>query len=59
MTFSIVKELFKSFEGLRSGVILLVVSEKKLIDDVAGLRKEHLTRCQFSSAKNYSCFHKK
>ena len=50
MIFSIVKELFKSFEGLRSGVILLLGSERVLIDDVAGLRKRYLT-CQTPGSK--------
>ena len=48
MIFSIVKELFNSFEGLWSGVIILVGSERLLIDDVAGLRKRYLTCCQIS-----------
>ena len=51
MIFSIVKELFKSFEGLTSGVILLVGAERVLIDDVTGLRKRLLTCCQISSSK--------
>ena len=50
MILSIVKDLFKSLEGLRRSVIVLLKSERELIDDVAGLRIKHLTRCQISSA---------
>ena len=60
MILSIVKNLFKSFEGLRRSVIVLLGSERELIDDVAGLRKKHLTRCQILSAKIILVrFHKK
>ena len=60
MILSIVKDLFKSFEGLRRIVIVLLGSEREIIDDVAGLRKMHLTRCQISSAKIILVrFHKK
>ena len=51
MILSIIKDLFKSFEGLRRSVIVLLGSEREIIDDVAVLRKKHLTRCQISSSK--------
>ena len=60
MILSIVKDLFKSFECLRRSVLVLLGSERELIDDVAGLRKKHLTRCQNSIAKIILVrFHKK
>ena len=51
MILSIVKNLFKSFEGLRRSVILLAGFEKALIVDLASLRKKKLIRCQISSSK--------
>ena len=51
MIFSIVKDLFKWFEGLCRSVIVLVDSTGGLIADVGGLRKKYLTRCQISSSK--------
>ena len=40
MNFSAVKDLFKKFDILPKSVIVLVVSEKELIVDLAGLRKK-------------------
>ena len=51
MILSIVKDLFKSFEGLSRSVIVLVGSERGLIVDLACLRKKYLIRCQISSSK--------
>ena len=60
MILSIVKDLFKSFEGIRRSVIVLVGSERGLIVDLARLRKENYIRCQISSAKIILVrFHKK
>ena len=54
------KDLFKSFEGLCRSVIVLVVSDRGLIVDLAGLRKKYLIRCQISSSKiTLVRFHKK
>ena len=59
MIFCIVKELFKSFEGLRSGVRLLVGYERVLIDDESSLRNRYLTCCQISGSKiSFVRFHK-
>ena len=49
MIFNIVKNLFKSFEGLCRSVIVLVGSTGGLIVDLGGLRKKYLIRCQISS----------
>ena len=51
MIFGIVKDLFKSFEGLCRSVIVLVVSAGGLIVDFGGLRKKYVIRCQISSSK--------
>ena len=52
--------LVQTFEGLRRSVIVLLGSERDLINDVAGLRKKHIKRCQISSAKIIPVrFHKK
>ena len=60
MIFSIVKDLFKGFEGLCRSVILLVGSTGGLIVDLGGLSKKYLTRCQISSSKFIILrFHKK
>ena len=40
MKFSAVKDLFKKFDILPKRVIVLVVSEKELFVDPAGLRKK-------------------
>ena len=40
MNFSAVKDLLKKFDILPRSVIVLVVSEKALIVDLAGLRKK-------------------
>ena len=45
MIFSIVKDLFKSIEGLCRSVIVLVSSTGGLIVDLGGLRKKYLIRC--------------
>ena len=52
MTFSIVKDLFKSIEGPSRSVIILVGSEAEIISDIGDLRKKYLARCQISSSKN-------
>ena len=59
MIFSIVKDLFKSFEGLCRSVIVLVGSIGGLIVDLGGLRKKYLIRCQNSNSKVILRFHKK
>ena len=60
MSFSAVKELFNSIEGLRRSFIVLVGSDKGLIADLAGLSKKYLIRCQISSSKIiFVRFHKK
>ena len=41
MILSIVKDLFKSFQGIRRSVIVLVGSERGLIVDLACLRKKN------------------
>ena len=41
MKFSAVKDLFKNFDILPMSVIVLVVSKKELIVDLAGLRKSN------------------
>ena len=40
MNFSAVKYLFKKFDVLPKSVIVLVISEKELIVDLAGQRKK-------------------
>ena len=46
--------------GLSRIVKLLVGSEIEIIFDVGDLRKKYLTRCQFSSSKNFLVqFHEK
>ena len=60
MNFSAGKDLFKSIEGLRRSVIVLVGSDRGLIVDIAGLSKKYLIRCQISSSKIiFVPFHKK
>ena len=60
MIFSIVKDLFKSFEGLCRSVIVLIGSTGGLVVDLGGLRKKYLIRCQISSSKVIlKRFHKK
>ena len=60
MILSIVKDLFKSFEGLSRSVIVLVGSERGFIVDLAWLRKKDLIRCQILSPKVILMrFHKK
>ena len=60
MIFSIVKDLFKCFEGLCRSVIFLVRFTGGLIIDLGGLRKKYLIRCQISSSKvGLVGFHKK
>ena len=56
MNFSAVKDLFKKFDILPKSVIVLVVSEKELIVDLAGLRKKYLIGCQISSSKVFCAF---
>ena len=51
MIFSIVKDLFKLFEGLCRSVIVLVGCTGGLIFDLGGLREKYLMRCQISSSK--------
>ena len=60
MIISIVKDLFKWFEGLCRSVIVLEGSTEGLIVDLGGLRKKYLIRCQISSSKVILVrFHKK
>ena len=60
MIFSIVKDLFKWFEGLCRSVIVLVGFTGGLIVDRGGLRKKYLIRSQISSSKVVlGRFHKK
>ena len=60
MIFSIVKDLFKRFEGQCRSVIVLVGCTGGLIVDLGGLRKKYLTRCQISCSKVILVrFHKK
>ena len=60
MIFSIVKDLFKRFEGLCRSVIVLVGSTGGFFVDLGGLRKKYLTRCRISSSKVLQVrFHKK
>ena len=60
MIISIVKDLFKGFEGLCRSVIVLIGSTGGLIVDLGGLRKKYLIRCQIPSSKfNLKRFHKK
>ena len=59
MIFSIVKDLFKLFEGLCRSFIVVVGCTGGLIVDLGGLRKKYLTR-QISSSKVILVrFHKK
>ena len=51
MILSIVRDLFKSFEGQRMSVIVILGSERGLIVDLACLGKKNFIRCQFSSSK--------
>ena len=55
MILSLVKDLFKSLEGLRRSVLVLLGSERELIDDVAGLRKKALNTLSKFERKYYSC----
>ena len=60
VSFSIVKDLFKQFEGLCRSVMVLVCSDKGIFVDLAVLRKRYLIRCQISSSKVILVlFHKK
>ena len=60
MIFSIVKDLFKRFEGLCRSVIVLVGSTGGPIVVLGGLRKKYFPRCQISSSKFiFVLFHKK
>ena len=52
MTFSLVKDLFKSIEVLSRSVIVLVGSEAEIMSNICDLRKKYLARCQISSSKN-------
>ena len=56
MIYSLVKDLFKRFEGLCRSVIVLVGSTGGLIVDLGGLRKKLLIRCQNSSSKLFFAF---
>ena len=51
MVFSIVKDLFKSFEVLCRSVIMLVGPKRGLIFHLGGIRKNYLVRCQISRPK--------
>ena len=51
VSFSIVKDLYKYFEGLCGSFIVLVGSDRAIIVDLAGLRKKYLIHCEISSSK--------
>ena len=53
MFFNIVKDLFKSIEGLSRGGKVQLGSKADGIIDLGGLRQKYLTRYQISSSK---CF---
>ena len=53
MFFNIVKDLFKSIEGLLTSGKVQIGSKGEGIFVVAGLRKKYLTRCQISRSKYY------
>ena len=55
MILSLVKDLFKSLEGLLRSVLVLLGSERELIDDVAGLRKKALNTLSKFERKYYYC----
>ena len=46
--FNLVKDLFKSIEGLGRSVTVRVQSEGEWIFDLGGIRKNYLIRCQIS-----------
>ena len=50
--FSLVKDLFNLFEGLRRSVNIGLESESEWIFDLAGLQKKLSIRCQISSSEN-------
>ena len=49
--FNLVKDLFKSIEGLGRSVTVWVQSERERIFDLGGIRKKYLMRCQISRSK--------
>ena len=51
--FNIVKDIFKSIEGLLTSGKVQIGSKGEGIFFVAGLRKKYLTRCQISRSKYY------
>ena len=53
MFFNIVKDLFKSVEGLLTGGKVQIGSKGEGSFVVAGLKKKYLTRCQISRSKYY------
>ena len=53
MFFIIVKDLFKSTEGLLRSEKVQIYSKGEKIFVITGLRKKYLTRCQISRSKYY------
>ena len=51
LLFNLVKDLFKSIEGLRRSVTVRVQSEGERIFDVGAIRKNYSIRCQISRSK--------
>ena len=51
LLFNLVKDLFKSIEGLRRSVTVLVQSEGEIIFDLDAIRKKYSIRCQISRSK--------
>ena len=51
LLFNLVKDLFKTIEGLGRSVTVWVQSERERIFDLGGLRKKHSIRCQVSRSK--------
>ena len=51
LLFNLVKDLFKTIEGLRRNVTVLVQSERERIFDLGGIRKKYSIRCQISRSK--------
>ena len=53
MFLNIVKDIFKSIEGLLRSEKVQIYSNGEGIFVLAGLRKKYLTRCQISRSKYY------
>ena len=60
MIFNVVKDLFKSIEGLCRSVITQLGSNREVIFDLGGLQKKYSIRCQISRSKtSYMVFQHK